>query len=83
MEYYVKVGVKTGLEGINIADFINRNAHWLLLLIVGISIPVGFTVFTSSVQGIIAGVFGVIGFLGVMYLVIHVEVAKRKRKQIK
>ncbi len=39
----------------------------------------GMTIFTSSVQGIIAGVFGIVGFLGISYLVIQIEVHKRKK----
>ncbi|WP_201715805.1 hypothetical protein [Rossellomorea arthrocnemi] len=62
-----------------ITEFINRYAHWMLLLIVGLSTMMGFTLFTSSVQGIIAGIFGIVGFLGVTYLAIHLEVQKRKK----
>ncbi|PFG06389.1 hypothetical protein [Bacillus sp. es.034] len=61
-----------------ITEFINRYGHWLLLLITGLSIGMGFTIFTSSVQGVIAGIFGIVGFVGVTYLVIHMEVQKRK-----
>ncbi|MGG4168023.1 hypothetical protein ABEW00_11285 [Rossellomorea vietnamensis] len=62
-----------------ITEFINRYAHWLLLLITGLSVGMGFTILTSSVQGIIAGIFGIVGFLGITYLVIHMEVQKRKK----
>lgn len=61
------------------ADFITRYGHWLLLIIFGVSIMAGFTLFTSSVQGIIAGLFGMVGFLGVTYLAIHMEIQKRKK----
>lgn len=64
-----------------ITEFFNRYAHWLLLLFVGLSILMGMTIFTSSVQGIIAGVFGIVGFLGIAYLVIQIEVHKRKKNQ--
>ncbi len=58
--------------------FISRYAHWLLLLLVGSSFIMGFTLFTHSVQGIIAGVFGIIGFSGVAFLVFHTERQRRK-----
>jgi uncharacterized membrane protein len=61
--------------------FISRYAHWLLLLLVGSSFVMGFTLFTHSVQGIIAGVFGIIGFSGVAFLVFHIE--KQRRKETK
>ncbi|WP_226674530.1 hypothetical protein [Rossellomorea aquimaris] len=64
-----------------ITEFFNRYAHWLLLLFVGLSIMMGMTIFTSSVQGIIAGVFGIVGFFGIAYLVIQIEVHKRKKNQ--
>ena len=64
-----------------ITEFINRYAHWLLLLITGLSIGMGFTIFTSSVQGVIAGIFGIVGFLGVAYLVIHMERQRRKNSK--
>ncbi|MBN8190543.1 hypothetical protein JI667_00145 [Bacillus sp. NTK074B] len=64
-----------------ITEFFNRYAHWLLLLFVGLSIMMGMTIFTSSVQGIIAGVFGIVGFLGIASLVIQIEVHKRKKDQ--
>jgi hypothetical protein len=60
-------------------DFINLYAHWLLLLIVGLSIMMRFTIFTSSVQRTIADRFGIGGFWGITYLVFHLEVQKRKK----
>lgn len=58
--------------------FISRYAHWLLLLLVGTSCVMGLTLFTHSVQGIIAGVFAIIGFSGMAFLVFHIERLKRK-----
>lgn len=52
---------------------IKRYAHWLLLLLVGSSFVMGFSLFTHSVQGIITGVFGIIGFSGVAFLAFHIE----------
>ncbi|MCA0148300.1 hypothetical protein LCD52_05775 [Rossellomorea vietnamensis] len=64
-----------------ITEFINRYGHWLLLLITGLSMGMGFTIFTSSAQGVIAGIFGIVGFLGVTYLVILMEGQKRKKSK--
>lgn len=58
--------------------FISRYAHWLLLLLVGSSFVMGFTLFNHSVQGVIAGVFGIIGFSGVAFLVLHIERQRKK-----
>lgn len=61
--------------------FLSRYAHWLLLLLVGSSFVMGFTLFTHSVQGVIAGVFGIMGLSGVAYLVFHIE--KKRRRETK
>ncbi|WP_282137821.1 hypothetical protein [Rossellomorea aquimaris] len=61
--------------------FLSRYAHWLLLLLVGSSFVMEFTLFTHSVQGVIAGVFGIMGFSGVAYLVFHIE--KQRRRETK
>ncbi|TYS91445.1 hypothetical protein [Rossellomorea aquimaris] len=61
--------------------FLSRYAHWLLLLLVGSSFVMGFTLFTHSVQGVIAGVFGIMGLSGVAYLVFHIE--KQRRRETK
>ncbi|WP_257141119.1 hypothetical protein [Bacillus sp. AFS015802] len=39
----------------------------------------GFTIYASSVQGIIAGVFAIVGFLGVTYLALNIETQKRNK----
>lgn len=61
--------------------FLSRYAHWLLLLLVGSSFVMGFTLFTHTVQGVIAGVFGIMGLSGVAYLVFHIE--KQRRRETK
>ena len=61
--------------------FLSRYAHWLLLLLVGSSFVMGFTLFTHTVQGVIAGVFGIMGLSGVAYLVFHI--AKQRRRETK
>ncbi|BCB03693.1 hypothetical protein [Bacillus sp. KH172YL63] len=57
--------------------FLGRNAHWLLFFIVGLSLLTGFTFMKNSVQGIIAGIFGLVGFAGAAYLAFFMERKKR------
>ncbi len=58
--------------------FLANYAHWLLLFIVGISFFISLTSMVDSVEGTIAGVFGIVGFGGVAYLAISVEKKKKK-----
>ncbi len=58
-------------------NFISRYAHWLLLLFVCLSFIMGFTIFTNSFQGFIAGGFGIVGIVGVAFLVLQIERQKR------
>ncbi|SER51651.1 hypothetical protein [Psychrobacillus sp. OK032] len=59
--------------------FLSNNIHWLLFIVVGINLIVGFINFTYSKQDFIAIFFGIVGVLGITYLVIHIEIRKRRR----
>jgi len=61
--------------------FLSNNIHWLLFIFVGINLIVGFINFTYSKQDFIAIIFGVVGLLGISYLVIHIEAQKRRRSK--
>ena len=61
--------------------FLSKNMHWLLFIIVVINLIVGFMNFTYSKPGFIAIIFGIVGLLGITYLVIHIESQKSKQKK--
>ncbi|SDN64461.1 hypothetical protein SAMN05518871_106221 [Psychrobacillus sp. OK028] len=61
--------------------FLSKNIHWLLLIFVIINLIIGFSNFTYSKQDLIAIIFGIVGLLGVTYLVIHIESKKRRGKE--
>ncbi|WP_158268300.1 hypothetical protein [Paenisporosarcina sp. OV554] len=63
--------------------FLSRYSHWILLIVIGISLIAGFTSFTYSQQDIIAIVFGVIGLVGVAYITAQIEVRKREEQDSK
>ena len=60
--------------------FLSKNIHWLLFIVVVINLIVGFINFTYSKPDFIAIIFGIVGLLGITYLVIHIESQKRKQK---
>ncbi|MCA1062652.1 hypothetical protein LS684_22005 (plasmid) [Cytobacillus spongiae] len=64
-------------------QFFSKYSHWLLLILVGLSFMMGLSMFTKSLQGLIAGIFGFFGLMGVAYLVIHMEIQKRRRANSK
>lgn len=61
--------------------FLSKNMHWLLFIIVVINLIVDFINFTYSKPDFIAIIFGVLGLLGITYLVIHIESQKRRQKK--
>ncbi|MRG87550.1 hypothetical protein [Salinibacillus xinjiangensis] len=58
--------------------FLNKHYHWLFLIVVSISFILSLVNFDPSTKGIVAIIFGGIGFLGVVYLVVRIEVQNRK-----
>ena len=61
--------------------FLSNNIHWLLFITVVINLIVGFMNFTYSKPDFIAIIFGIVGLLGITYLVIHIESQKRKQQE--
>lgn len=61
--------------------FLSKNLHWLLFILVVINLISGVVNFTYSKQDLIAMVLGIVGLLGVAYLVIYIESQKRKKKE--
>ena len=61
--------------------FLSKNIHWVLFIFVVINLISGFINFTYSKEDFIAIIFGIVGLLGITYLVIHMESQKRREKE--
>jgi hypothetical protein len=62
-------------------NFVSKNLHWLIFLVIIVSFFVGFRNLTYSLPTMIAIIFGGIGFLSFGYLAFYTE--RQKRKQTK
>ncbi|MFY0758280.1 hypothetical protein AB1K32_05300 [Metabacillus dongyingensis] len=58
---------------------LNKYGHWLLVILVGFSLIPGIYYFEFTLPYVMAFIFGVIGFIAVLYLSISTQLNQKNK----